>query len=182
MNEPASYCRDFSPAQVLSQCRWEAFRGSGPGGQKRNKTSSAVRVTHEPTGLTAVAGESRSQMENRNKALGRLRHRIALEIRRPLCIDPFEMPAWMPAIVFATAGQRIRLSRLSRRHAQYLDVVALVLDLIVIADGSVSVTALRLGTSSSDLVAFLQRDQKLLAQVNHIRRNMSLKPLGGRIG
>jgi protein subunit release factor B len=47
--------------QLLADCRWEAFRGPGPGGQKRNKTSSAVRITHLPTGLSAIATESRSQ-------------------------------------------------------------------------------------------------------------------------
>ena len=45
------------------------IRASGPGGQKRNKTSSAVRITHEPSGISAIANESRSQAENRRRAL-----------------------------------------------------------------------------------------------------------------
>jgi protein subunit release factor A len=66
---------------VRRDCRWEAFRGPGPGGQKRNKTSSAVRVTHVPSGLSALAGESRSQARNRAKALERLTHRMAVGLR-----------------------------------------------------------------------------------------------------
>src|SRR5688500_19045524 len=79
----------------LRDCRWEAFRGPGPGGQKRNKTSSAVRVTHEPSGLSALAGESRSQARNRAKALERLRHRLAVELRVPADLGTFEPPSWL---------------------------------------------------------------------------------------
>jgi len=184
MNEGSRYDRDFSRERVLSQCRWDVFRGSGPGGQKRNKTSSAVRVTHVPTGLSAVASETRSQSQNRGKALGRLRHRIALQVRQVVATDPFEMPAWMAEIVAPAPapGQGMRLARVSRRHERYLDVVALILDLLTALGGSVSVTAVQLGTSSSDLVGFLQRDEKLLAHVNHIRKDLGLKPLGGRSG
>ena len=49
----------------------------GPGGQHRNKTESAVRLTHPPTGVTVTATERRSQHENREVALERLRERIA---------------------------------------------------------------------------------------------------------
>ena len=52
--------------------RFEAFRASGPGGQHVNKTNSAVRVTHGPTGLSAAAQEERSQHRNRALALARL--------------------------------------------------------------------------------------------------------------
>src|SRR5271155_3533658 len=75
--------RKLTDEQLLAQCRVEAYRGSGPGGQKRNKTSSAVRITHEATGLSAIGTESRSQSQNKSKALRRLRLRLALEIREP---------------------------------------------------------------------------------------------------
>jgi peptide chain release factor 1 len=55
--------------------RIETVRGSGPGGQHKNKTESAVRVTHVPTGTTAYA-DSRSQHENKQLALAVLRARL----------------------------------------------------------------------------------------------------------
>jgi peptide chain release factor 2 len=63
-----------------SDIRMEVFRASGAGGQHVNKTSSAVRLIHEPTGLIASSQEERSQLQNREKAMNRLRTMIAAKI------------------------------------------------------------------------------------------------------
>jgi len=60
-----------------SDIRMEVFRASGAGGQHVNKTSSAVRLVHEPTGLVASSQEERSQLQNRERAMGRLTAMIA---------------------------------------------------------------------------------------------------------
>lgn len=57
----------------------ECYRGSGPGGQHRNTTDSAVRIRHLPTGIVVHASESRSQLRNREVAMERLQ--LALEKR-----------------------------------------------------------------------------------------------------
>src|ERR1700720_4284491 len=75
---------DLTDAQLLAQCEVDTYRASGPGGQKRNKTSSAVRLRHPPSGLIVIAEESRSQHENRARALKRMRQALFLKLREEL--------------------------------------------------------------------------------------------------
>src|SRR5216117_2250935 len=82
--ESRSTWTSLTDSQLLAQCEVDTYRASGPGGQKRNKTSSAVRLRHPPSGLIVIAEESRSQHENRARALRRMRQALYLKVRDDL--------------------------------------------------------------------------------------------------
>jgi protein subunit release factor A len=89
--------------RLLKDCDVLPFKSSGPGGQKKNKTESSVRVRHRPSGIVRIATESRSQSRNRVVALERVYQ--ALEARRR------RRPTRHPT-------QPTRASRLRRREAK----------------------------------------------------------------
>ncbi len=66
---------------LLKECRWETFTGSGPGGQRRNRKATAVRLTHLPSGIVVIAQDERRQARNRSLALSRLRKRLEIRNR-----------------------------------------------------------------------------------------------------
>jgi protein subunit release factor B len=68
---------------LLEDCEVTPYKSSGPGGQKKNKTESSVRVRHIPTGIVRIATESRSQSANRLRALERIREALAARARKP---------------------------------------------------------------------------------------------------
>lgn len=69
--------RPEAPPLDLADVDTQVYRGTGPGGQHRNKTDSCVRATHRPTGIVVHATESRSQWQNRQAALAELARRVA---------------------------------------------------------------------------------------------------------
>src|SRR6266480_608539 len=94
MSQPRATWANLSDAHLLAQCEVDTYRASGPGGQKRNKTSSAVRIRHPASGLIVIAEESRSQHENRVRALRRLRQALYLKLR-----DEWPAESLTPAVV-----------------------------------------------------------------------------------
>lgn len=68
--------------RLARDCEITPFKSSGPGGQKKNKTESSVRVRHLPSGITRIATESRSQTRNRALALERVWTEIERRARR----------------------------------------------------------------------------------------------------
>jgi hypothetical protein len=150
---------------LSGRCRFEAMRGSGPGGQKRNKTSSKVRVTHVDSGLCAEAGEHREQSRNRQAALGRLRLTAAFEIRLPgeWAVEHLRSEPDWPGV--------------GTKSARFPLIVALVFD-VLDADGwTVFQSAGRLDIGSATLSKWLTGDEELWTQVNRHRQAVGLKPL-----
>ena len=66
----------FDLEKLDRQVLVEPYRSRGPGGQRKNKKETAIRLTHVPSGITVIATESRSQAANRQVAFGRLRKRL----------------------------------------------------------------------------------------------------------
>ena len=72
-----------SDEALLAHCRVETFRAGGPGGQHQNKTETAVRIVHLPTGISSIARDERSQLRNRHLAITRLREKLEAHNKTP---------------------------------------------------------------------------------------------------
>lgn len=70
-------------ATLEREVRVDTYRASGPGGQHVNRTESAVRLTHAPSGVVVTATENRSQIRNRAIAFERLAQRLRALNRVP---------------------------------------------------------------------------------------------------
>ena len=166
-------------AALLSQCDVDIYKSSGPGGQHRNKVSSAVRLRHRPTGLSTHGDESRSQHDNKRMALRRLRMKIACHCRRP--VEPgAALPGVVAGCIHRPGGrgpsQRKRL-QVGRKDHRFWPVAAFVLDVLDCCGGRLAESAELLGISTGGLVGFLQSERHLLAAAQAIRKNQGHKPL-----
>jgi hypothetical protein len=162
----------LSDDDLIGQCEIDVYRASGPGGQKRNKTSSAVRLRHRVSGLIVTAAESRSQHENRARALRRLRRAIALHVRSPF--DPRDESTG--ELLQSCMSRDGRLS-VGRRDHRYNAAISKILDLLAACDVQLSTAAAHLGVSTANLSAFLKNDPKLWDRVNQMRTAAGQKPL-----
>jgi hypothetical protein len=157
---------------LLAQCDVHTYKSSGPGGQHRNKVSSAVRLRHRPTGITAHGDQSRSQHDNKRLALQRLRMNIACTLRSR--IDPAQPP---PPVVreclFTARGGpsagRLCL-RVGRRDRRYWLVAAYLLDVLDHFQGRLAESAAHVGISTGNLVGLLEQDRHALAAAQAIRK------------
>jgi hypothetical protein len=175
MKPPRSTWANLTEEQLLAQCEVDTYRASGPGGQKRNKTSSAVRLRHPPTGLLVIAEESRSQHENKVKALTRLRQALFLHWRD-------ELPVLSAEALSAHPDYRDARSPDGRLHLRAKDprfwpAAGVVLDVLAAARAQVSTAAEWLGLSTANLIDFLQTDPKLWQEANRLRVECGLKTL-----
>jgi hypothetical protein len=163
--------------QLLAQCEVDTYRASGPGGQKRNKTSSAVRLRHPASGLIVIAEESRSQHENRARALRRLRQALYLKVRDALPPEAVTIEALEHYEDYRDARDGDGRLHLGRKDPRFWPAVGVVLDVVEALEGRVSDAASSLGLTTANMIAFLQVDPKVWEQVNILRRRFGQKPL-----
>lgn len=160
--------------QLVAQSEVDRYRASGPGGQHRNKTESAVRLRHKPSGATAIGEDSRSQAENKLHAVRRLRAAIALEVREPVALDGY---AASPRLAQLVAGGTAPLGAKTRLTGAYWAAIAELLDLLVAGELEIAATAQRLGVTTGALSKLLLHDDQVARVVNDLRRARGLRPL-----
>lgn len=145
---------------LLRLCRQDCFRASGPGGQHRNKTDSAVRLTVPGGGVTALCTDHRSQHRNRAEALKRLRMALAIDLRLP--IAPGSNPQWQGPW---------KLGKKDRRRPAF---TAHILDVLAHHNWAVGRAADTLGISTGKLIRTLARDPQTWTAVNQARAKRGL--------
>lgn len=163
-----------SDDELVRQCDVDRYRASGPGGQHRNKTESAVRVRHRATKVSAHADDSRSQHENKARAVKRLRAHLALELRAPI-----ELAIWTPSARLAelVAGGAARLGQKTRQTAEFWVAMAALLDLLFACGVEVATTADHLGIGTATLAKLITADDQVLRTVNQERTRRGLRSL-----
>ena len=163
--------------QLLAQCEVDTYRASGPGGQKRNKTSSAVRLRHPPSGLLVIAEESRSQHENKARALRRLRQALYLKLREP--VNEYQRtPEYLAARPdYGPARDEEGRLHVGVRDPRFWPAVGVVLDVLLAFEARLSEAAQALGTTTANLGDFLRSEDKVWEQANQMRVQFGHKPL-----
>lgn len=164
--QPQHPC-DLPVENLLTQCQVTRTRGSGPGGQHRNKVETAIVVKHEPSGVIGQASEKRSQKANQEVAIGRLRVNLALAIRthRQACSQRWQ------------ARTRQGKLQINAQHFDYAAILAEAMDFVWDHQFDVAATAKQIGTSTSQLVKFLKTCPAAFQAVNQGRSKLGMGDL-----
>jgi protein subunit release factor B len=101
-----------SDEDLLRECEVETFRSSGPGGQHVNKTESAVRLRHLPSGIVVTSQQERSQHRNKALCLERLREKVEHLNYRPAKRVPTRVPRSAKTRTLEAKARRSQIKRL----------------------------------------------------------------------
>jgi len=163
--------------ELVKELQFEATRASGPGGQHRNRVATAIRVTHVPTGITAMATEKRSQLDNKVEALFRMRVKLAIQVRSELADEAFIPPgAYKPSELWMRRLKGAKM-KVNPKHADFPALLAEVLDRLTLEKDDLGRTATAFRISNSQLVKFLAVDPSVLHALNERRKAQGQRPL-----
>ena len=149
---------NMSDEELLNNCKTDHFIATGNGGQKRNKTSSAVRLSLKNSDISVTASEDRQQSVNKKRALRKMRIAIAMEMRE----EPKE---W--------GGQL----DMNPKNPQYPLFVACLVDHLFDKAWQVSEVAKSMDISTGKLIKIIAKDDSLWQFVNKERQRSGYKPL-----
>lgn len=159
----------LSSADLLKHVTETRTKRSGPGGQHRNKTETAVVLVHRPTGISAEGSERRSQAENRQVGLKRLRLKLAIEHREPASsAGPTEL--WLSRV----HGRQLVISA---SHDDYPALLAEALDRLQGTGWQVAPAAELLGVTTSQLIGLFKKAPAAWTVVNKHRLAIGLPAL-----
>ena len=170
------------PADMLKDCRVDTYKSSGPGGQRKNKVETAVRLVHNPSGVSAQGQQTRSQRQNKSLAMQNLRIHIACACRTPQDLEHLDMPEEI-AECFKPKGKQAKAKDAKARltlapgNRLFWPTAAFVLDVFDAAEGRLSDASDALGVSTANLAAFLRSHRNLLAAAQTIRQTNGHSPL-----
>jgi len=97
---------------LLRECEVDTFRSSGPGGQHVNKTETAVRLKHLPSGVVVTSRELRSQHQNKASCLRKLRIKVGQLNHRPTTRVPTRVPRSAKNRTLETKARRSQIKQL----------------------------------------------------------------------
>jgi len=166
---PAPHPATLEDIELLKQCNVSFGQSTGPGGQHRNRRSTAASLVHEPTGMHGSASERRSQDQNRSVALRRLRLRLALQVRTR---GRFKAVSRL----WETRRQGKQIS-VNPKHRDYPALLSEALDCINAHRWDVAKAAGALGISMSQLTKLLRHHPAALERVNQVRDEIGVPRL-----
>lgn len=181
MNHPSQLPVD----QLLESCEIKRTRGSGPGGQHRNKVETAIVIRHLPSGLEGQASERRSQNANREVAIFRLRVCLAVHFRRDWFTEMPVSELWLgrtsnrrrPGSSRLESGNSQGKISISPAHDDFPALLAEAMDVIWGEDLDMTNSARRLEVSKSQLLKLLKLEVSAWTKLNSERQSRGLHRL-----
>jgi len=143
--------------KFMLNCHLEYFQASGPGGQKRNRKYSAVRITHYPTNVVSESCATRSQNSNKKDAI----HKIKMQI----------------ATNFTGPPIKLEINNISESNKLYPLWLAMVFDLLFKYSFETKEAAYKLEISNSKLIKLIGKSTFAWKNFNNYRKNFGLLPL-----